>query len=86
MNDLNGWPEHQRAKGLRKYGVSLKDAGLTFDELARHAAQEVVDLVEYLGAMSEAGSHHELPWALRRARSLRETLCDIAGPAPGVTP
>lgn len=40
--------DRQAAKGLRKYGVSLKDAGLPVGALALHALEECVDLLAYL--------------------------------------
>lgn len=43
----------QRAKGLRKYGTTLEDAGLPVEALARHAAEECVDLCAYLRALAE---------------------------------
>lgn len=40
--------DRQAAKGLRKYGVSLKGAGLPVSALALHALEELIDLLAYL--------------------------------------
>ena len=40
--------DRQAAKGLRKYGVALKDANLPKSALALHALEEAVDLLAYL--------------------------------------
>lgn len=40
--------DRQAAKGLRKCGVSLKDANLPVGALALHALEECVDLINYL--------------------------------------
>ena len=38
----------RRAMGLKKYGVSLDNAGLTSVQLLQHAKEEALDFAEYL--------------------------------------
>ena len=45
---IDGIAAHQAAKGLRKYGISLEDAGLPVSALALHALEELIDLTCYL--------------------------------------
>jgi len=40
--------KQRREMGLKKYGTTLDDAGLSHRDLLQHAKEEALDLAEYL--------------------------------------
>lgn len=43
--------QQRREMGLRKYGTTLADAGLSRKQLLQHAKEEALDFAEYLQAL-----------------------------------
>jgi hypothetical protein len=48
--------KQRRAMGLKKYGVSLKDATLSRKQLLQHAKEEALDMAEYLQTLIDLES------------------------------
>lgn len=45
--------QEQISKGMKKYGVSLGDADISFGDLVKHATQENVDQMHYIAALHD---------------------------------
>lgn len=75
---VNAILDQQQAKGLRKYGVGLANAGLTPLQLVRHAAEEAADLLFYLSALQVA-------MEAKTSRSPKATRSASRGSSPAET-